>query len=243
MQFASALIELGLLPADRVALIATNRPEWVITDLGTMHAACIHTPLYPSLAADAIKAILSDSGTRLVICATDRQLQAVLSAENELPALEQVVCLFDPGHVKSSRKLWSWESVLDLGSQHLSRHQAEIYRRLAALRTHDVCSLVYTSGTTGEPKGAMIMHGNFCSNVQAALSLLEFRSDDVEHLLAEVAECCAELTASERVKAIALLPWELSEKNGELTPTQKVKRKVVHQKYLGKIRALYQEMD
>lgn len=67
-----------------------------------------------------------------MIRATDRQLQAVLSAENVLPALEQVVCLFDPGHVKSSRKLWSWESVLDLGSQHLSRHQAEQTRRLAA---------------------------------------------------------------------------------------------------------------
>ncbi|MBT9586087.1 long-chain fatty acid--CoA ligase [bacterium] len=195
--FASALIELGFQSKDRVGQISNNRPEWVITDMGTMHAGGIHAPLYPTLAGEAIEYILRDSGARIAVCATPRHLEAVLACEKELPTLEHIVCMFDPGSAESSRKLWSWDAFLQLGADNLSRHKAEIEKRVEATVSTDVCGLVYTSGTTGEPKGAMLMHGNFCSNALTAVPLLEFKTDDLElsflplcHVFERVAYYC-----------------------------------------------------
>ena len=195
--FASALIELGFQPKDRVGQISNNRPEWVITDLGTMHAGGIHAPIYPTLSPEGIEYILKDSSARMAVCATPRHLEAVLGCENELPDLQHILCMFDPGTAESKRKLWSWESFLKLGADHLEKHRAELEARIAAIQATDVCSLVYTSGTTGEPKGAMLMHGNFCSNALTAVPLLEFKTDDLElsflplcHVFERVAYYC-----------------------------------------------------
>lgn len=179
-QFAAALIELGMQPNDRLGQIANNRPEWVVTDLGTMHAGCIHAPLYPTLATEAIEYILKDCGARVAVCATPKHLDSVIASEKDLPNLEHIVCLFEPGSTTSTRKLWSWETFLKLGSDNLAKHKPEMENRINNLKATDVCSLVYTSGTTGEPKGAMLMHGNFASNAQTSVPLLEFSTEDLE---------------------------------------------------------------
>lgn len=179
-RFAAALIELGIQHNDRLGQIANNRPEWVITDLGTMHAGAIHAPLYPTLATEAIEYILKDCGARVAVCATPKHLESVIASEKELPSLEHIVCMFDPKGVESSRKLWSWDEFLKLGSDNFDKHKDEIEKRVHGLKATDVCSLVYTSGTTGEPKGAMLMHGNFASNAQTSVPLLEFTTEDLE---------------------------------------------------------------
>jgi len=179
-RFAAGLIELGMQPNDRLGQIANNRPEWVITDLGTMHAGCIHAPLYPTLATEAIEYILKDCGARVAVCATPKHLESVIASEAELPSLEHIICMFEPGEAKSSRKLWSWDAFLKLGADNYEKHKAEIENRINNLKATDVCSLVYTSGTTGEPKGAMLMHGNFASNAQTSVPLLEFSTEDLE---------------------------------------------------------------
>ena len=179
-QFAAALIELGMQPNDRLGQIANNRPEWVVTDLGTMHAGCIHAPLYPTLATEAIEYILKDCGARVAVCATPKHLDSVIASEKDLPNLEHIVCMFDPGSSTSTRKLWAWDAFLKLGADNLAKHKAEMESRISNLKATDVCSLVYTSGTTGEPKGAMLMHGNFASNAQTSVPLLEFTTEDLE---------------------------------------------------------------
>lgn len=179
-RFAAALVELGMQPNDRLGQIANNRPEWVITDLGTMHAGCIHAPLYPTLATEAIEYILKDCGARVAVCATPKHLESVIASEKELPNLEHIVCMFDPGSAQSSRKLWQWDEFLKLGADNLEKHKAEVENRISQQVATDVCSLVYTSGTTGEPKGAMLMHGNFASNAQTGVPLLEFTTSDLE---------------------------------------------------------------
>ncbi|MEW6279481.1 MAG: long-chain fatty acid--CoA ligase [Candidatus Eremiobacterota bacterium] len=178
-QFASALIELGIKQGDRTAQIANNRPEWVITDQGIFHAGGIHAPLYPTLNEEGIQYILNDCGARIVVVAFPDQLQKVVSVESTLSGLEHIVCMFKP-EVTSSKKLWTWDDFLKLGADNLSKNMAEIDRRIAETKPEDVCSLVYTSGTTGEPKGAMLMHGNFCSNVTSTLPLTGIGSDDIE---------------------------------------------------------------
>lgn len=195
--FSAALIQLGLQPKDRVGQISNNRPEWVVTDLGTMHAAGVHVPLYPTLSVEGIEYILQDCGAKVAVCATPKHLDAVLSVENQLASLEHIVCMFSPGEKTSSKKIWSWDDFLKLGEESLPAHQAELESRVRSIQATDVCSLVYTSGTTGEPKGAMLMHGNFASNALTAVPLLEFKTEDLElsflplsHVFERVAYYC-----------------------------------------------------
>ncbi|MBI3926587.1 MAG: long-chain fatty acid--CoA ligase [Armatimonadetes bacterium] len=172
---AAALIELGLQPGDRVALISNNRPEWALTDLGAMHAGCVCVPLYPTLGEEAIAYILKDSGARLVV---SEHPQRVLAVEQELTDLQHIVCLGPT--VPSTKRIWSWDELLEHGRTHLDRHRAEMEQRIAQLEATDVCSIVYTSGTTGEPKGAMLMHGNFVSNCLALAPRVDLGPGDIE---------------------------------------------------------------
>ncbi len=168
---ARSLVALGLEPGERVAQLAGNRPEWVITDLGAQHAGLVHVPLYPTLAPDAIAYILNDCQARILVVGTAEQRERVRQVQAEL------------GHLKTIVVLDSQPGELDFG-EFLARgdesHQAEVERRVAALKATDLASLVYTSGTTGQPKGAMLRHGNFVSNALEAGSLIGVRSDDLE---------------------------------------------------------------
>lgn len=179
-RFATALIEIGLQAGDRVGQISNNRPEWVVVDFGSMHAGGIHVPLYPTLASDGIEYILKDCAAKVAVAATPKHLEAIVSVEENLNSLEHIVCMFDFGSQTSSKKLWKWEDFLQLGADNFEKHRAEMEARIEATAATDVCSLVYTSGTTGEPKGAMLMHGNFVSNAITSVPLLEFQSDDLE---------------------------------------------------------------
>lgn len=178
-QLACALIELGLEPGDRVANFSNNRPEWPITDLGAVHAACVHVPMYSTLNPSDLGYILRDSGARIVIAATPEHLRKILAIEKECPQLEHVVAI-DPAEGSCSKRLWSWRELLDLGAARLSEREPEMERRVAGLKAWDVCSLVYTSGTTGHPKGAMLMHGNFVSNASTLVPWIQATCEDVE---------------------------------------------------------------
>ncbi len=159
---ASALIELGLEPGDRVANFSNNRPEWPMTDLGTVHAGCVHVPMYSTLNQVDLGYILKDSKARVVVAATEEHLRKVLAIEKDCPDLEHVVVV-EEATGACSKRLWTWRELLQLGASKLQVHLPEIEGRVADLKAWDVCSLVYTSGTTGHPKGAMLMHGNFVS--------------------------------------------------------------------------------
>lgn len=165
LKFSSALLEQKIEALDRVAQISNNRPEWVITDLGTMGAGAVHAPLYATVSNDAFTYILNDSGSRILVAENEGHMEMLQICQKELQHLEGVValCPFDASAYKKL-KVWSWDEFLQLGEDALDNHRETIQARKDAIETTDVCSLIYTSGTTGEPKGAMLMHGNFLSN-------------------------------------------------------------------------------
>lgn len=196
-QFASALIELGFSPNDRGALISNNRPEWVVVDLGIMHAGGIHVPLYPTLAADAIEYILNDSQARIIVAATPGHLKAIISVDSKIDSVEHVVTLFQHENPTCSKRLWTFEEFLAHGAAAMEKNAPEMEKRIEAIQATDVCSLVYTSGTTGEPKGAMLMHGNFTSNALSSVVSLGYTTNDTElsflplsHVFERVAYYC-----------------------------------------------------
>lgn len=179
MQLAAAFVELGLQPGDRVANLSNNRVEWPVTDLAAVFVGLIHVPLYATLAEGDIAYILQDSGARVIVTATEEHTKRVLAIESQCPDLEHVVAI-EAVAGQSKKRHWSWTQLLDFGKQHLDRQRAEIERRTAALTASDVATLVYTSGTTGNPKGTMLMHGNFVSNAMGVLPILGATSTDVE---------------------------------------------------------------
>lgn len=179
-KFASALVALGIDSGDRVAQISGNRPEWVITDLGTMTAGAIHVPLYATVSEEAFSYILNDSKARVLIVETSDHWALLKSCAANLPHLEAVVALCPFQADEIGKPVWTWADFLARGAKTFDQNRATIESRCAALEACDVCSLVYTSGTTGEPKGAMLMHGNFVHNAISVRPAVQVEPGDIE---------------------------------------------------------------
>ncbi|MEW6278554.1 MAG: long-chain fatty acid--CoA ligase [Candidatus Eremiobacterota bacterium] len=171
-EFASGLIRLGIQPRDRVAQLSVNRPEWVITDMGVMHAGAVHAPLYFKDADETIAYQLKDTGARVVVVDGEETLKKVIAAEARLPNLEHIVVM-EPTALQSSKNLIQWNDFLQSGKEQLAGNRPEIDRRVAALKGTDVASMVYTSGSTGIGKGVMLSHANWVSNVEGVTELAQ----------------------------------------------------------------------
>ena len=157
---------------DRVGLVSDSRPEWVISDLAVLSAGAVTVPVYPTLSAPQLWFILAESGCRLAVVANAAQVAKLHEVTQGLPDLETVVVI--DGEASSDRfRVLGMEDVLALGRQALASEAgaAERYESAARLvRTSDLATIVYTSGTTGDPKGVMLSHGNIMSNVLATTS-------------------------------------------------------------------------
>jgi long-chain acyl-CoA synthetase len=116
------------------------------------------------------------AGARRLFASTVAQCDKVRQVRDELPGLEGVVA-FDAAAAGAGVE--SWDDFVRRGRQALARHQAELARREAALGPSDLATIMYTSGTTGNPKGVMLTHGNILSNVAQCLEAEPIRADDV----------------------------------------------------------------
>lgn len=178
--FASALVELGLQVGQRVANFSNNRPEWPVVDFGTCYAGGVHVPMYATLSQSEMTYIVNDSGATVVVAATEDHLRKVIAAEADCPNVKHIVCLSPVSGMVSTRRLWTWNEFLEYGRIRLRKNMSVIKHRADGLHGWDVASLVYTSGTTGEPKGAMLMHGNFCSQAYYLADLIQASCADVQ---------------------------------------------------------------
>jgi long-chain acyl-CoA synthetase len=174
---ALGLADLGQGPADRVAILSENRPEWAIADWGTLTAGQTNVPVYPTLTAAQTAYILRDAAVTAAFVSTRDQARKLASIRAELPALRHVVS-FDPA-AGVDLTLAQLEAR---GARGDGPEAAERWRRSAlAVAPDTVATVIYTSGTTGEPKGVMLSHDNIASNVRAALAslLAYYHGEDV----------------------------------------------------------------
>jgi long-chain acyl-CoA synthetase len=179
---AAALIECGVQPGDRVGLLGENRYEWLIADMGILTAAGINVPPHAPLAARQVHFQLHDAEVRWLFVSNREQLEKVRQIQHELPLLEHVI-IFDrqardsaPGG--SVREI-TWAGFLQRGRQAFERLAPELTRREESLGLEDLATIMYTSGTTGNPKGVMLTHGNLLSNAFAALAVSNHTPEDV----------------------------------------------------------------
>ena len=175
---AAALIGLGLVRGDRVALLSENRPEWIFADQGILASGAVNVPIYPTLSAAQVKYILNDSGARVVILSSNTHLAKIAEVQDDLSALTHVILLDGPANQELGKDLQTWETFLKKGEDLLASTANERKARKEQLTGDDLASIIYTSGTTGNPKGAMLTHRNLVTNHQTVIKLIDFRSTD-----------------------------------------------------------------
>ncbi len=159
---ARTLESWGVRKGDRVAILSENRPEWAVADFGTMLLGGVVVPVYPTLPAEQAAFILKDSGARVVFCSTTEQLKKVLSLKAQTQVEKVVVMDYVgiPEGLPMHRMMHNQPPGRD----------AEFDARARTITPGDLATIVYTSGTTGTPKGAMLTHGNLASNVCVSLA-------------------------------------------------------------------------
>ena len=160
---AAALVLQGIEPGDRVGLLGENRVEWLVADMGILTAGAVAVTPHSSLSARQVAYQMRDAGARWLFVSTAAQLEKVRQVRAELPDLKGVV-VFDSAAAGGDAT--TWEAFLKQGREALPRLAAELARRETAVGWDDLATIMYTSGTTGNPKGVMLTHGNLLSNVR-----------------------------------------------------------------------------
>ena len=175
---AMGLAAFGIRRGDRVALISENRPEWSIADMAILSLGAVNVPIYTTQAIDQIRYILTDSGARVLFISGSRLYKHARKAIERLGFLEKII-FFDSDAVDISPGAQTIGALEESGREQLLKTPKAFEERLREVGPHDLATILYTSGTTGEPKGVMLTHNNFISNVLSVTDGLPISSTDV----------------------------------------------------------------
>jgi len=176
-QFAAGLASLGLKQGERAAIIAENRPEWVIADQAIAVLGAISVPVYPTMTAKQNEYIFNDAGVRTVIVSNQFQLNKVLRVRADVPSLETIIIMSEKGGPFDGGAL-GFSAVLEAGTQFLREYPDHLNASRMTVKPEDLLTLIYTSGTTGNPKGVMLTHRNLCSNVISSAQVIDIGPQD-----------------------------------------------------------------
>ena len=174
---AAGLRGLGLRPGDRVGILSANRPEWHIADLAILAAGLVSTPVYATSSSGQIAHVLSDAGAKVCFVDDGEQLSKVLLRRLDVPMLERVVVM-DGLDGADDAFVGSMEELRRTGARALVEDAELLSAYAADIHLEALATLVYTSGTTGPPKGAMITHANLMATLRSLTSLIELRPTD-----------------------------------------------------------------
>lgn len=160
---SKGLLELGVNPNDRIAIISENRPEWLLVDNGLLQMGAVNVPLYPTVTEEECQYIMADAEVKLAFVANEALHQKIAAVWNKLPHLQWVFS-FDP-----IDQVPHWNDLLEQGQR---RNLNELVSLRKKVEPQELATIIYTSGTTGNPKGVMLSHDNIVSNVLNCIPLL-----------------------------------------------------------------------
>src|SRR6202048_2371060 len=178
----------GFRPGDVASIIANAVPEWVFADMGILCAGGVSSGIYPTDSAAQVEYLLNDSRTRVIFAEDEEQLDKILSCRARCPSLQRiVVCDMEGLSGCSDPMVMSLAEFMALGSNHIQGHEALWNEMIASRGADDLAILVYTSGTTGPPKGAMHSNRGVTHQMRHANDL--FPSTDSEERLVFLPLC------------------------------------------------------
>ena len=156
-----ALNYFGIGKEDKVAIHSENRPEWLISDIGTQAIGAISVGLYPTNPPAEVKYLLGHSESQILFAEDQEQVDKALEVLQDLPDLKKIIYFEDKGLFRyESEKLMKWEDFLDIGKTEFEKDKEFVNSRIDEIKSEDIALMIYTSGTTGPPKGSMLSHGN-----------------------------------------------------------------------------------
>jgi long-chain acyl-CoA synthetase len=170
-ELALGLVDLGVEPGDRVCVLANTRPEWTYASLAISRAGGVAVPIYPTNSPEECAWVAGNSGARAAFCENAGQVAKIEHVRGVLDALEHVIA-FEP--VDGAM------SLDELRERGRGGDPEEVRRRAGAVESDDAYTFVYTSGTTGPPKGCVITHGNAAAvcSITREVDLLSQEGDD-----------------------------------------------------------------
>ena len=159
---AHALLDLGVDVGDRVTIHAEDRPEWVIVDLATVAIRGITVGLYPTNPAAEVEYTIEDSGSVVHIVEDQEQVDKIFESDQDKVSTIRSLVYLEPRGFSgfTDERLIFWENFLEKGRTHREANPGAVADRMAAAKDDDIMTFVYTSGTTGPPKGAMLTNAN-----------------------------------------------------------------------------------
>lgn len=181
-QTACALEILGLLPSQAVAIFTANRPEFLITDFACYYNRAIPVSIYATSSAEQVQFIINDCKAKFVCVGNQIQYDIVMSVIDNCPSVEKIIA-YDPS-IKAvpGKDILTFAQILQLGAAASPDSVAEVEHRRTSTTEDDLATLLYTSGTTGEPKGAELTHKCFNTAIRIHRIRLTMLSDNDDSL-------------------------------------------------------------
>jgi long-chain acyl-CoA synthetase len=203
-RIACGLAALGVEPHDRVALLARTRPEWTACDYGIQCAGATTVPIYPSSTPADCLHVLKDSGAVAAIVEDEEHLEVLRPLLGDLPDLREIVLI----DAADDPRVPSLADLERRGAEHLAADAGAFAARTAAVHADDPCTFVYTSGTTGPPKGCVILHRQYRAMIEMTVGTNTFVvTGSVVYLYLPLAHVFARLTQYHAVAVGAVIAY------------------------------------
>jgi long-chain acyl-CoA synthetase len=176
-EIGNGLLALGFAPHDTASILSNTNIDWVLADIAVLSAGGVSNGIYPTDAAEQVQYLCEDSSTTVLFVEDDEQLDKALAVREQLPKLRKIV-VFDMEGLRDLHdpQVISLDALRALGREHTKQFPDALQARVAACKPSDLAILVYTSGTTGKPKGAMHSHHGLVYTVRGYNTLIA-RSD------------------------------------------------------------------
>lgn len=170
MQFAAGLIALGIEAGDRIALISEGKNNWVIGELGILHAGAISVPLSVKLQTEQDLGFRINHSECVAVLASDQQIAKLRPMKELFSTVKQYILLDPEDHPGQDERLF--DAVMEAGKKLMETHPSALKERMAAVTPDSLANISYTSGTTANPKGIMLTHGNYVCNAEQAIECI-----------------------------------------------------------------------
>jgi len=170
---AHGLLALGVDVGDRVSVHSEDRPEWIVMDFAAVAVRAVTVGLYPTNPAAEVEYLLGDCTPVVHVAEDQEQVDKVLgSSPASAASVRRIIYVEERGVRRyDDERLMRWDEFIALGREHRAAHEGDVERRMSEAEATDVMTLVYTSGTTGPPKGAMLSNANAAFAIEKIVGL------------------------------------------------------------------------